>query len=298
MMRSPWRIATAVRTPEGEVKVQGYPFISMTKRSKILGIPVVRGAIGLFEAMKIGVGSLNWSAEIAGMEEDAKPISLWDRVLSVLSMLFAFALGIGLFMAVPYFVAGLIPKAENQIYFHLVAGSLRIILLILYMFGISFIPDIKRVFRYHGAEHKSIFTFEKKKALNVDNAIGESRLHPRCGTNFLLLAAILTMLGFMLFDSVWATLFGNFSGVFHRVAIHLPVIPLVAGLSYEALRIIERNSDKASWRPFVVPGFMLQRITTSEPDEGQVEIALHALMESLRKDEDEYEGSPREELVC
>jgi len=295
-MRSPWRVATAVRTPEGQIKVKGFPFVSLTRRSKFYGKPVLRGVIGLFEAMKIGIGSLNWSAEMAGEEEDARPMTFWDRVLSVLSMIAAMAFGIGLFMAIPYFVAGLVPKAENQVLFHLVAGPLRIILLLLYMAGISLIPDIKRVFRYHGAEHKSIYTFEKKRDLTVGNACTESRLHPRCGTSFLLLAAILTMIGFMLFDSVWVIYFGEFSGVFHRIAIHLPIIPLVAGLSYEVLRLVEKHSEKPSWRPLVLPGFWLQRITTREPDNNHVEIALHALLESLRKDEDEYEGNPRESV--
>jgi uncharacterized protein YqhQ len=291
MMRSPWRIATAVRNPEGEIVVKAFPFNSITKRVKLLGLPVFRGAVGLVEAMKIGIASLNWAAEVAA-EEDAKAETIWDKLLGAVFMIVAMALGLGLFMAVPYAVAGLIPSAENQVYFHLVAGTLRICLLLGYMAAISLIPDIKRVFQYHGAEHKSIFAFEKEDDLSVSCAKENSRLHPRCGTSFLLLAAVLTMIGFMLFDSVWAHYFGNFSGVFHRVLVHLPVIPIVAGFSYEVLRIIERHSENPAWRPFVLPGFWLQKITTREPDEDQIEVALAALKESLNKDGGDYEGIP------
>jgi uncharacterized protein YqhQ len=207
--------------------------------------------------------------------------------------LVAFGLGIGLFMAVPYAVAGLIPQDQNQVLFHLVAGSLRIVLLIGYMAGISLIPDIKTVFRYHGAEHKSIFAFEKKLDMVTMNAAAQSRFHPRCGTSFLLLAAVLTMILFMVFDSIWVATIGPFIGVWDRVLVHLPLIPLMAGLSYEVLRIAEKNAEKPLWRPAVLPGFWLQRITTREPDEKQVDVALAALHESLLKEEGEYEGAAR-----
>ncbi len=292
MMRSPWRIATAVRDPEGVIRVNAKPFVGLAKRNKFFGMPVLRGAVGLWEAMSIGIGSLNWAAEIAGEMEGE--ITLKDRILEGLMMLVAFAIGIGLFMAVPYFVAGLFGEANgNQAIFHLIAGSLRIILLVSYMAAISLIPDIKSVFRYHGAEHKSIYAFECKLDLTVENAGMQSRLHPRCGTSFLLLAAVLTMIGFMLFDTVYIILGGEFANVFMRVLIHLPVIPLIAGLSYEVLRIVERNSDKPSWRPFVQPGFWLQKITTREPDASEIEVALAALKESLNRDESTYEGPER-----
>lgn len=290
-MRSPWRIATAVREPSGSIRVKSYPFVSLTRRSRLWGAPVFRGAVGLFEAMRIGMDSLNWAAEIAG-EEESEP-TLWDRFLGVVFTIFALAAGIGLFMAVPYLVAGLIPSAENQVHFHLVAGTLRVALLIGYMWGISLIPDITRVFRYHGAEHKSIFAWEKGLELNNGNACDQSRFHPRCGTSFLLLAAVLTMLGFMLFDSAWVALLGPIPNVLVRIAVHLPMIPVVAGLSYEVLRLIEKHSDNPAWRPLILPGFWLQKITTREPDADQVDVALAALTESLREDKEDYEGEPR-----
>lgn len=296
MMRAPSRVATAVRDPEGRIRVKAYPYTSVTRRYKLLGLPVVRGAIGLYEALSIGISSLNWAADVAG-EEEAGVRRWYDPILSALMNLVAFGFAIGLFMAVPYFVAGLIPSAENQVHFHLVAGSLRILLLIGYMAALSYIPDIAEVFRYHGAEHKSIFTLEKGLDLSVGNSCDQSRFHPRCGTSFLLLAAVLTMLGFMLFDSIWTATVGQYSNLWVRIAVHLPVIPLIAGLSYEFLRLVEKHSEEKAWRPFVLPGFWLQRITTREPEEKHVEVALAALKESLREEEGEYEGFAREDDV-
>ncbi|MFC2170986.1 DUF1385 domain-containing protein [Calditrichota bacterium] len=295
MMRSPWRIATAVRNPSGEIQVKAYPFVSLTRRKKVAGLPVFRGAIGLFEAMKIGIDSLNWSGEIAA-ESDQEP-GFWDRALEAGAFILAMIFGLGLFMAVPYAVAGIVPNTDNQVLFHLVAGTLRILLLLGYMSAISLIPDITRVFQYHGAEHKSIFAFENKLDLNNQNACTMSRFHPRCGTSFLLLAAILTMIGFMALDAAYVGSGGTFTNALYRVAFHLPFIPLVAGLSYEVLRIVERNSDKTAWQPLVKPGFWLQRITTREPDSSQVDVALASLHESLRKDEDAYEGLDRNSAV-
>ncbi len=294
MMRSPWRVATAVRDPEGFIRVKSAPHISIAKTHRIAKLPVIRGVVGLYEAMKIGIASLNWSAEIAGEEERRDP-TFWERVGEVLLFIFSFVIGIGLFMAVPYFVAGLAPQQGNQVIFHLIAGGLRIFLLIGYMGAISFIPDIKRVFQYHGGEHKSIFTFEKGQELTAACAKRESRFHPRCGTSFLILAALLTMVGFMAFDTLWVAYVSDFHNLFHRIAIHLPVIPLIAGLSYEVLRLVEKHSENPFWQPFVLPGFWLQRITTREPDETQLEVALAALKESLREDEEAYDGFVRDE---
>jgi len=293
MMRAGARIATAVRDPEGKIRVKAYPFESVTKRIRFLGLPVIRGAIGLYESLSIGIKSLNWAADIAAEGEEEVKKHWYDPILEVLMTVVAFAIGIGLFMAVPYLVAGLIPSAENQVHFHLVAGSLRILLLIGYMGAISLIPEITDVFRYHGAEHKSIFAFEKNLNRSVANACDQSRFHPRCGTSFLLLAAVLTMIGFMIFDTIWTNTVGQYSNVLWRVLVHLPVIPLIAGISYEFLRLVERHSESPAWRPFVLPGFWLQRITTREPDEMQVEVALAALEESLHDSNDEYEGAPR-----
>ncbi|MBS1262418.1 MAG: hypothetical protein MAG453_01769 [Calditrichaeota bacterium] len=296
MMRSPWRVAVAVRSPDGAVITRGRPFVSLTKRRKLFGLPVVRGAIGLFEALRIGMDALSWSARIADPESEekrrGKPVP-WDTVLSIT---FALVLAVGLFMLVPYLAASATPAEQNPFLFHLIAGGLRVTLLILYMVAISLLPDITRVFQYHGAEHKSIFAWERDLELVNGNACAMSRFHPRCGTSFLLLAAVLTMIGFAFFDAAWAVWIGDYANVFQRLLVHLPAIPLIAGLAYEVLRIVERHADEPLWQPLVKPGFSLQRITTREPDAAQVDVALHSLREALVKDEGAHEGPARCEL--
>ncbi|GBE29578.1 MAG TPA: DUF1385 domain-containing protein [Bacteroidetes bacterium] len=297
MMRSPWRLAVAVRNPKGEIITRSAPFKSITKRVKVLGFPVIRGAVGLFEAMKMGMGALSWSAEIAEGENEkkkSKAAAFWEMLLTIV---LSVVLAVGLFMLVPYAAAEASPIDNNPFLFHLIAGGLRIALLIGYMLAISLIPDITRVFQYHGAEHKSIFTWEKLLTLEVSNAAQMSRFHPRCGTSFLLLAAVMTMIGFALFDAVWVTFIGDFRNIFTRLLIHLPVIPIVAGLSYEVLRLVEKHAEDKLWQPLVKPGFWLQKITTREPDEGQLEVALHSLRESLIQGDEVYEGPAREEAV-
>jgi len=297
MMRSPWRIAVAVRNPEGEIITRSAPFNSITKRNKLLGLPVMRGAVGLFEALQIGLDALKWSAEIAEAEDGKKRSKAGQMFEMVISIVLSVVLAVGLFMVIPYAAAEATPMEDNPFLFHTVAGSLRIVLLLGYMLAISLIPDITRVFQYHGAEHKSIFAWEKMLALETPNACAQSRFHPRCGTSFLLLAAVMTMIGFALFDAVWVSQFGDFSNIFTRLGIHLPVIPLIAGLSYEVLRLVEKHSEEKLWQPLVKPGFWLQRITTREPDEGQVEVALQSLHESLLQIDEAYEGPARQNVV-
>ncbi|HEB84485.1 MAG TPA: DUF1385 domain-containing protein, partial [Bacteroidetes bacterium] len=235
MMRSPWRVATAVRDPEGVIRVKARPFVSLTRRVGLLKLPVLRGAVGLFEALRIGMGALSWSGEIAG-EEEAGQRGWIDHAVSALVILLAFAAGIGLFMLTPYAVAGLVPRTGNQVVFHLVAGGLRILLLVGYMAAITLLRDIRRVLQYHGAEHKSIFAFESGLPLEPSSACPQSRFHPRCGTSFLLLAAVLTMIGFMALDTLIVSFAGPFRSALHRVLVHLPLLPLVAGAAYEVLR--------------------------------------------------------------
>jgi uncharacterized protein YqhQ len=220
MMRSPWRVASAVRRKNGEIVVDSYPFISLTKRSKIWGLPVLRGAVSLFEALYLGIKTLNWSAEIASEDEGVQGKSgkgIKDKALASVSILFAFVLGIGLFMYLPYWISGLIRDAGgSQFLFHLVAGVIRITIFLLYLYFISLWSDIKRVFQYHGAEHKSIFAFETTGEADVRTASQHIRFHPRCGTSFLLITAVVIILLFAIIDSIIIPLFGPYRNPFHR----------------------------------------------------------------------------------
>ena len=287
MIRSPHKIATAVRRKNGEIEIDSYPYIPFTKRNKLLGKPVIRGAVSLFEAMIIGIRALNWSAEkFAEDEGDGTPRKerWYDSLVSALSILAALAFGMGLFMLIPYYTSGFIRDAGgSQLAFHAVAGFIRISIFLLYLYAISLWKDVQRVFEYHGAEHKNIFAFEKNGEVDSKSAASESRFHPRCGTSFLLITAVVIILFFAVIDSLLIPIIGEFKTAFHRFAIHLPFIPLVAGISYEVLKYSGKRSKGKFWGTMVKPGLWLQRITTREPDISQLEVGAAAIKASLSK---------------
>lgn len=284
MMRSPAAVATAVRAPNGEIVIDSFPFVSLTKRSKFWGLPVIRGAVNLGEALYLGVKTLNWSASIAAREDgkEAAPESFKDKLLGALSMIFAFAVGIGVFLYLPYLVSGFFKNVSgSQFWFHAVAGSVRIILFLLYLYFISMWKEIRRVFEYHGAEHKSIFAFEKTGKAEAEIAAEYSRFHPRCGTSFLLITAVIIIFLFAILDSIIVPLFGDYANPLHRLLAHLPFIPVVAGISYEILKLSGEKRENRLWKKLILPGLWLQHITTKEPDASQIEVAAAALNKSL-----------------
>ena len=203
------------------------------------------------------------------------------------SLLASLALALGLFQLLPYWAASS-SSAEPAtippipILFNLTAGVVRISLLLVYMWGISHLKDIGRVFQYHGAEHKSIFAHERNGGLSVAGARAQSRFHPRCGTSFILIVALVCILFFSLLDGILWQAFGYaYPTFFHRFLFHLPFVPLVAGLSFEVLKATARFQDSPWVRPFILPGLWLQNITTREPDEKQLEVAIASIEAAL-----------------
>ena len=287
MMRSPFAVATAVRNPAGDIVVDRFSFISLSKKNKFWGLPILRGAVALTEAMYLGVKTLNWSAAIAAEEDGqpAKSLSFKEKAISALTMVVAFGAGMGIFMYIPYLTAGIIRDASgSQFLFHAVAGTIRIGLFLLYLYLISLWKEIGRVFEYHGAEHKSIFAFEITGKADAKKAAEYPRLHPRCGTSFLLITAVIVIFLFAILDSILVPLIGEYSSPLHRLAIHLPFIPLVAGVSYEVLKFSGEKRENWIWKQLIKPGLWLQHITTKEPDESQLEVAVAALESSLNPD--------------
>ncbi|TKJ41897.1 hypothetical protein CEE37_04830 [candidate division LCP-89 bacterium B3_LCP] len=287
MMRSPERVSAAVRLPDGNIEHRTWISKTWSKRNKITGLPVIRGAVSLAEALVLGIRTLNWSADIAMEHEKGKSEKKNGKRSSIglsLTLVVAFILAIVLFMFVPYQLASLLKTEENQPLFHLVAGSSRILIFLAYVWLISRMKDIQRVFEYHGSEHQAIYTYEKGLELNPENAGLQSRLHPRCGTSFLLIVALSTMLLFIIFDIIVVALWGSYPNVLVRLLVHLPFLPLVAGLSYELLRLSDRYSTTPLLRSLIVPGLALQRLTTRPPDDSQREIAIFALKSALNGD--------------
>ena len=297
MMRSPHSLAIALRRHSGEIVVKEDAWHSIWERAKFLRKPFLRGAVVLFESMHNGVKALTFSAnEAAKFAEDDKgqPVlvdeskaSEWAIAGTILASV---AFGFTLFAALPHFITwamgvttGSASLASGKDFgFQVVDGLIKISFLIGYLALISRMKDIQRVFQYHGAEHKSIFCYEDGKALTVANARGYTTLHPRCGTSFLLITFVVSILLF----SVVMPFLPEISSVkalnqLAYVCIKLPLMFPVAGIAYEATRLSARFPRNPIVKAFTWPGLMLQHITTREPDDQQLEIALAALQMTL-----------------
>jgi uncharacterized protein YqhQ len=293
LMRSPHRVAIAVRTPDSTIAIKSYAYVPITRRNKFAKLPIIRGAVGLVESMKIGLEALEWSAEKASGEElkpDGKP-KLRDRIGLGISFVVATVMALGLFLYFPLWIGRLVAGGDasgsvsHQIIINAVAGAVRITVLILYLAIISLWKDIHRVFQYHGSEHKSIYALEKGVDLAPSSVLRMSRFHPRCGTSFLLIVALSAILFFVIVDSLIVAVFGEYPSVLARFAVHLPLIPLVAGISYEFLKYSAKHTENKFVKLLIMPGLWLQRITTQEPDEGMCEVAVAALKAALAKED-------------
>lgn len=289
MMRAPRSVATAVRRANGAIVVKAEPYVSVLERYKILNVPIVRGAIGLVDMMYLGIRTLNYSAEIAmldvAQEEAAKNGTNGAEVKPkgqstialVATLLVALLIGIAIFFVTPLVVTTRLFHLEQQAFeFNLVAGTIRILILLAYLGAISLMKDIRRLFQYHGAEHKSVFAFELSDELVPPQVQKHSRFHPRCGTSFLLIVMFVAILSFSLLDAILKQWFGELTLVL-RLVTHLPFIPVVGGIAYEFIKFSAKHSTTWWGKIIIAPGLWLQRLTTNEPDESQLEVAIVAL---------------------
>jgi uncharacterized protein YqhQ len=265
MMRGVSTWAVAVRKPDEEIDVRSFPLVSILKKHKVLRLPVIRGVVALFESLSIGFKALGISAN-AQLGEDEEEISskAWTGTI-----VFALALSIGLFFLLPAAITNLSGAGEdNGIVFVVVEKVIRISIFLGYLWLISRMRDLQRVFQYHGAEHKTISCYEAGLDLTPENAQRFSRLHPRCGTSFLLIVMIVAIFVFAPFGKLdWHWLFIS------RVV----GIPIVAGLAFEAIKWFGRNRSRRWARVLMWPGLQLQRLTTREPDLSQLAVAIAAL---------------------
>ncbi len=291
MMRAKGMIATAVRRANGDIVIKKQPFTSVIEKYPKLNTPIVRGAIGLIEMMYIGISTLNYSAEIA-MEDEAeknntpkKEKKAQTKLALTLTLIISLAAGIGIFFFLPLFTATqFFDVAQKPLEFNLVAGAIRIIILIVYLFAISKMKDVHRLFQYHGAEHKAVFAFEQNAQLVPSEAIKYTRFHPRCGTSFVLQVMLIAIFLFAIMDTI-LLLFISKITLPIRFATHIPFIPVLGGISYEFLKYSAKHSNSAIGKIFVAPGLWLQKITTEEPDESMMEVSLAAIKAALRMDE-------------
>lgn len=296
MMRGEERISTAVRLPSGEIKIQTSPYRGLAKRYKVLGIPILRGAVAFVEMLFIGIKSLNFSAEVAISAEAAKDSDSESSgvnedetsnsgLLLGLWAVFSLAIGIGVFFFLPLAIAGFIGISKEAVSFNLLAGAVRLTMFIAYVWGISLLADFKRLFQYHGAEHKTIFAYEMGDELEPERAATYTRFHPRCGTSFVLIVALLAMVVYAISDTIYAIQTGHAPELLTRFGMHFSLLPLIAGISFELLKLSGRTRENPITKFLIAPGLWLQKITTKEPTLDQLEVAIAALKAALGKDE-------------
>ncbi len=277
MMRGISVWAVAVRTPEGQIEIESEPLRPWAQRSRLWRVPIIRGVVALGESMKIGFRALAISAN-AQLEEDEKGEKeeiggfVWG-----LTIVFSLLLAVGLFFVVPVGVTSLFKdKLGSPFLFWLVEGVLRTAIFIGYIAAISRMPDLRRVFEYHGAEHKTISCYEAEDELTPARAKLYSRLHPRCGTSFLLIVMVLAIF-------VFAPI--GLPAWYWLVLSRIVGIPVIAGLSYEVIKWAGKNRRKRWVRTLMWPGLMLQNLTTREPDEEELEVAIASLKAVLARED-------------
>jgi uncharacterized protein YqhQ len=288
MMKAKNRLSVAVRLPSGKIAVKTNSCSSISSNFPFLAWPFLRGPVVLLETMVLGLKALAFSASLI-MEEEGEQISPWSMVITMIS---AFAAGMGLFVALPHVLTWLLGEYSafhyntQSLSFHVVDGVLKIIIFVGYIWAISFMEQVRRVFAYHGAEHKTIHCLEAGQPLTVANAQKCSRLHNRCGTTFLLLVLVISIAAFAIIFPWLPPLAENailnqLAQIILKIACMFPV----AGIAYEIIRLAGRKRPFYLWRLLLTPGLQLQRLTTREPDESQLQTAIVALEAALSSSE-------------
>lgn len=277
MMRGEKGVATAVRLDDGSIEVKFEKLVPSTKKNKLLALPVIRGAVSLFESLKIGIETLNYSASFFEEEEEESKFDKWfnkvfkdksNDVLMTIALIFSLGISVLLFFLLPTFIANLLYKLNfSRLSVNIFEGVLRVVIFLGYIYAVGKLEDIKRVFQYHGAEHKTIFCYENEAELTPENAAKFKRFHPRCGTNFMFIVMIVSIALFTLIE---------FKSIWYKLLYRLLLLPLVAGISYELIKWMGKSEGKLSGI-VAYPGLKLQQLTTKEPDALQLQVAIVAL---------------------
>lgn len=286
MMRGKTHVAVAVRQSDGEISVDVRPVNSISDRYPILKKPFLRGVVSLVESLVMGMKALAYSAQVSGDEDeklDSKEMALTIAVSAGLAIL--------LFIVIPTwsmrFLTGI---TQDHMALNLAEGVLRMAIFLAYIAAISSMNDIQRVFQYHGAEHKTIYTYEAGLPLKVENVRPFSTLHPRCGTNFLMIVMLISMFIFT---------FLGWPSLLERIASRIILMPVIAGVSYELIRYAGAHTDNPLVRIAITPGLLLQKLTTRQPDDSQIEVAIASLKAVVPPEDlaQEPEACPEEKLV-
>ncbi len=310
MMRSPHFIAVAVRKADQKILIRNQPYSSWSQRVSFLKKPIFRGVLTLLESMIQGVDALSYSANIAAESEqtgnspDAERSQLSSLAIAG-SIGIAFVFGMGLFVALPHLLTVWVSSSDRlqltaqSPLFHLMDGGLKTLILLAYVYLIAKMKDIHRVFQYHGAEHKSIYTFEAGEDLTVENARKYTTLHPRCGTSFLLFLVLISVVVFsVVFPLLHLTALTSSSVLNHILMILIKMVLMlpVAGLAYEFIKACAFRMDNAFFRFLIWPGMILQKLTTREPTDDQLEVALASLRQVLCFEKSEIKPTEQKEV--
>jgi len=278
MMRAPKVMTVAVRRPSGEIALRKDNLSLLSDRWPFLNWPFLRGTVSLFGTLVLGIQALNYSAQQA-LEEDGEEIGPWAMAFTLAA---AFGLAVFLFLLLPLWVTRWMEShflwVQGQWAFNLVDGVLRLAVFLLYLVGITMAKDVRRIFQYHGAEHMSIYALEAGEDLTVENARKYSPMHPRCGTSFLLIVMILSIVVFAQIPQAWP--------FWAKAVSRIVLIPVIAGISYEMLKLGDRYRDISALRLLVLPGLAMQKLTTRTPTDDQIEVALVALKEVLSNEKE------------
>lgn len=282
MMKSKDRVALSVRKTDGTIETETTPYHSAREKKQFFGLPLIRGIVNFVEMMILSFHTLNRSAEMLGIEdEEESKFEKWLRekfgksiaaVASVIGAILGVLLSVGLFFVLPAIISDFVAKfCDNRLLKSAVDGFSKILIFVLYIALVSLIPDMRRVFEYHGAEHKSIFCHEAGLDLTPENVKIQSRFHPRCGTSFLFV---------MMFIGILVSVFYIDVNIYLRIPIKLCVLPLVVGIGYEFIRYAGKH-DNLFVRICSAPGLWIQRLTTKEPDTNEIEVAIASLKAAL-----------------
>ncbi len=290
VMKGPEKSALAVRNKSGEITVEYLPFGSLRRKYKPLGLPIIRGVVTFVESLVQGYKSITLSAERSGYlddeeEPEKKTSGAFMNAIMTIGMILGILLGVVLFMYIPALLFNLLNRATGEAittFRSLFEGFIKLIVFVAYMYGVSKMKDIHRVFQYHGAEHKTIFAYEAGLELTVENCRRMKRFHPRCGTSFMILMLLVSII----ISGVISIIFPAFAArTALWVCIKILLLPVICGLGYEIIRINGRH-DNVCTRVLAAPGMWLQRISTQEPDDGMLEVAIEALRSVIPDDPD------------
>ncbi len=272
MIRAGDRYAVAVRNSNGEIITKSERINELVKKYPLLRLPILRGIAGFYETLSLGIISLNWSIEL--FENHRKS----SKAGKFFTYLIAIVIALALFLVLPLGISNIIGLRNQPFLFNITSGVIRVAIFFLYIYIIGKSEEIRRYFQYHGAEHKSIYAYERGKELTIENIKAESPLHPRCGTSFIFITIIFAILFFSIVDGLYGIIFHLSPPIKIRIVVHLILLPIMVGLSWEILKKAgELYNRNRIVRVIIYPGLLFQKITALEPNNEQIEVAIKAL---------------------